>query len=181
MSDAQDAIGFTVVLYGVVASNALFRLPYDASLRTGMLLFAFLVLASDWIEYQVSVDDLGSDPGETLLAFGLDVLILVVWTYLTIVPPGDIPVFTGVLAVFVFIQWLSDLLLYGRVESGLLGQAELELPVSLGILLVIDRVVPLPGIVLFGTTVIAFLAYKYRTWQLLYEMTEDEPERLSTI
>jgi hypothetical protein len=120
-------VGFTEVLYGVVVANGIYQLSLDVSLRTVMLLFALVVILGDWVEYQVSVEKIPDTARNYALAFVLDVVILVVWYYLTIVPSSELPLFFGFLAAFFFLQAVWDALLLQLPALQLLQRGHVHL------------------------------------------------------
>lgn len=169
MADSETGIEFTVILYGIVASNALFRLSSDITLRTGMLLFAFLILATDWVEYQLSVESVSDSVDHYLLEFGLDITILVVWTFLTVLPASALPTYITVVAAVVGLQGLWDRLLTDKYHSGFLTQNNVELVALYGILSVLNTAVTISHRHLFLTTVLLFLLWKSLAWKELYQ------------
>lgn len=168
MSERTPSLEFTGILYGIVASNALFRLSYALSLRNAMLLFAFFVLATDWAEYRVSATEVPETAWHRLLQFALEVVLLVVWTVLTIVPERDVPVFVAVVGVFVLLQGLWDRLLYDEAFRGTLLGANTETALACLGLAALTLVVPLGRATLLVLTILLFLALKQRVWRRMY-------------
>lgn len=171
MAESSSGIEFTGVLYGVVASNALFRLTPAVDLRNAMLLFAFGILAADWAEYRLSTVSIPDTLDTRLRQFGLDMLILVVWAFLPVVPATALPTYVGVVAAFVTLQGVWDAVLSGTTGRGVLVRAEWELAAAYGALLVVDGVAPLPSGLLFAVTVGLFLGLKAPVWLRLYRRT----------
>jgi riboflavin transporter FmnP len=165
MTDA-DGIEFTVILYGIVASNALFRVSYGVDLGNAMLVFAFLILAADWVEYQLSVTEVPSTVGATLTQFGFDVLVLIVWTFLPLVPPTEMTVYVGIVAAFVALQAAWDRLVMGASRTA--TRANAALAGAYGALLLVHGMIVVPRSLLFAATVALFVGVKAVGWRSLY-------------
>lgn len=168
MTESENTVQFTVILYGIVASIALFRITNEVSLRNGMLLFAFFILATDWIEYQLSVENVSTSVDNQLLMFALDMAILVVWTVLTVLRPLQLPVYLLVVGVFVLLQGAWDSLLLTSSHRGVVGPVNVELPAVYAILLAVHWYYSIPRPVLFGIGVVAFVGWKFLAWTELY-------------
>ncbi|AZH26528.1 hypothetical protein [Haloplanus aerogenes] len=166
MADS-DGIEFTVILYGIVASNALFRVSYSLDLGNAMLVFAFLILAADWVEYQLSVAAVPSTIESTLAQFGLDMLILIVWTFLPVVPSDQVAVYVGIVAAFVALQGTWDRLLT-ETGGGDATRANWALAGTYGVLLLAHWWLGLPRHLLFATSVGLFVGVKGFGWRALY-------------
>lgn len=168
MFDSGAEPEFTGILYGIVASNALFRLSYDLGLRNWMLLFAFFVLATDWAEYRVSVHSPPETVERYVLQFGLDILVLVVWTVLTIVPPVDVHVFLAVAGAFVLLQGVWDRLLNDSRLQGVRVLHNIEIAAFLVLLAVVGATYGIDGYVLLAVGVLGFLGWKGHAWRQIY-------------
>jgi len=166
MADS-DGIEFTAILYGIVASNALFRVSYGIDLRNAMLVFAFLILAADWVEYRLSVAAVPSTIESVLAQFGLDVLILIVWTFLPVVPPDGVAVYVGIVAAFVALQGTWDRLLI-ETGGGDAMRANWVLVGAYGVLLVTHWWLSLSRPLLFAASVGLFVGVKGFGWRALY-------------
>jgi len=172
MAESSPGIEFTVILYGVVASNALFRLTPEATLRNAMLLFAFGVLATDWAEYRLSAAAVPDTLDANLLQFGLDMLILVVWAFLPVIPAAALPTYVAVVAVLVALQGAWDAALLETAGRGVYARAEWELVAAYGALLAADAVAPFPRYLLFSGAVGLFLGLKGLAWLRLYRLAK---------
>lgn len=168
MSERGTEVTFTNVLYGIVASNALFRLSFDLGLRNAMLLFAFFVLAMDWVEYHVATADVEGGVDASLQQFGLDMTVLVAWSFLTVTPVARMDVYLALLGVFVFLQGVWDRLLLGARLPELLRGAEWQLAAAFAVLVAVPLVVEVRPGVLFGAGVVLFVARKAVRWRTLY-------------
>ncbi|WP_049934781.1 hypothetical protein [Haloplanus natans] len=169
MADSSPDIEFTTILYGVVASNALFRLTPAVDIRNAMLLFAFGILAADWFEYRLSAAAVPDTVGADLRQFGLDMLILVVWAFLPVLPATALPTYLAVVAVFVVLQGVWDAaLLETPPTRGIHTRAEWELAVGYGALLGASVLVPVSRPALFVAGVALFLGPKGLAWRTLY-------------
>jgi len=166
MTDS-DGIEFTAILYGIVASNALFRVSYGVDLGNAMLVFAFLILAADWVEYRLSVAAVPSTIDATLAQFGLDVLVLIVWTFLPVVPPERVAVYVGIVAVFVALQGVWDRLLTDA-GGGKATRANWALVGAYCGLLLGHWWLTLSPTLLFATSVVLFVGVKSVGWRALY-------------
>jgi hypothetical protein len=174
MADSAPGIEFTTILYGIAASNALFRISYEVGLRTLMLLFAFILLATDWLEYRLSVDAVPDTVDARLRQFGLDMLILVVWTLLTVIPATAVPAYVAVVAAVVGLQGLWDVLLLESPSPGVFVRAEWVFPVACGALLVGDALVRVRHSLLFVAVAVLFVGLKTLTWRTLYRRAKRE-------
>jgi hypothetical protein len=175
MAESSSGIEFTGVLYGVVASNALFRLTPEVDLRNAMLLFAFGILAADWVEYRLSATAVPDTVDADLCQFGLDMLILIVWAFLPVLPATALRTFLGVVAVFVALQGVWDARLLGVTPAhGIRTRAEWELVAGYGILLGASLLVPFPRFLLFVAGVALFVCLKGLVWRALYRRAKRE-------
>ena len=104
-------VTFTEILYGVVTANALYKMDFAVSIRNAILAFALLIILEDWIDYTISTDMAAASPQQHLVAYVLDVTILIVWYQLTIVPVSPLRWFLGLVAVVFFLQGVWDLAL----------------------------------------------------------------------
>lgn len=174
MSSPEPSLDFTVILYSVVASSALTRLTFSVELRNFMLLFAFGVLATDWVEYQMSVSRENEAIDGALLQFGLDMSVLVVWTILTLVPAGRMPLFTLSLCAFVFLQGVWDRYQYEHTHKIFAVEGNWELAAVLlifGLVAILVEIQPAVSLVITATL---FLALKQSIWRKIYTETKSK-------
>ena len=134
-----------------------------------MLLFAFGILAADWFEYRLSVAAVPDTVDADLRQFGLDMLILVVWAFLPVLPATAVPTYLTVVAVVVVLQGVWDAALLETAPThGIRTRAEWELAAGYGALLGAYVLVPFPRSILFVAGVILFLGLKGLAWRALY-------------
>lgn len=172
--EGATEVEFTLILYGVVVANAIYQLTFAVELRNFMLGFAFLVIVGDWIEYQIEKADTTGSTGEYILMFVLDVAILIVWYFLTIISPADFEWFLAIAAVFFFLQALWDLAILG-LRSELLWRPGLHLGVSFSILAVVQSVYSIPP---QDALIVAFVAFVGRKSPHWYRLLSQSPTRI---
>ncbi len=168
MSDsAALQIGFTEVLYGVVVANAIYQLEFALVFRNYMLLLAFAFILGDWIEYQISLGEVPSGTSNYVAAFVLDVVILIVWYFLTIIPASELDWFFVIAGVFFLLQASWDWLLLGLHLRALVSKPHLQLTAVFVGFAVLYRYTTLEPIILLVAAAIAFLARKFPRWRVL--------------
>lgn len=115
--DSTLSVTFTELLYSVVVANALTKLTFDPTLRNGMILFAVLVVLSDWVEYRAFLGVLDEDASQVAV-FVADVLVLLIWNTTTIIPSNEFVWYIAVMALFFASQNVWEFLSgrYGALE-----------------------------------------------------------------
>lgn len=164
---------FTDVLYGVVVANGIYQLTLDVTLRTMMLLFALVVILGDWVEYQVSVETVPDTARNYALALVLDVVILVVWYFLTILPSSDLSLFFGFLAAFFFLQAVWDALLLELPALQLLRQGHVQLVAPFVVLGAAAEALDQFQVALLAIGFVLFVFRKTFVWQ---DLLQENPE-----
>lgn len=164
MSNPSNKVEFTVVLYGIVASIPLVKLTDSFNLYNGMLLFAFFVLASDWMEYQLSVENVSYTTEKQISMFALDLAILITWTFSTVLQPQQLQTYFVIIGLFVLLQYTWDHVLLESSSQGLFISANLELVILYGFLLIINLKYTIPQLYLFAVGGLLFVGWKLFIW-----------------
>lgn len=183
MSNRHLDIGFTEILYGVVVANAIYELTFEVHLRNYMLVLALAFILTDWIEYQIATVDAGGTAQNYVIAFVLDVVILVIWYLLTILSAAQLEWYVAIAGVFFLLQGVWDRLLLGVTGTELLRQASVQLGLCLLIMAALVRYAEASGLtaefpVDFAATILCivtvfFLGLKTRTWRALADEQSD--------
>jgi hypothetical protein len=110
-------ISFTEILYSVVIATALSRLSFGVSLRNAMLLFAILILLSDWVEYIAGIEKTDKSVSGMKI-FAADMLVLLVWNTIAIIPSEKFFWYVTFLGVFFMSQQVWELIAdrYSSIE-----------------------------------------------------------------
>lgn len=166
-------VEFTLVLYGVVVANAIYELTFGIEFRNAMLLFAFAVILGDWVEYRIDIRDVPSTGANYALAFVMDVIILIAWYFLTILPPADLMWFFAVAAVFFLLQALWNRLLLDTDLRTLLAGAQVQLAVAFLAFAAVYSTGVVPQGLALGAAAVAFLARKAPVWHRLLRESPD--------
>jgi len=119
-----------------------------------MLLFAFGLFAANWLEYRLSTVAVPDTVDAHLGQFSLDMLILVVWAFLPVMPASTLPTYVAVVAVFVALQGVWDALLLDADSPMGLVRRERALAAVYGGLLLVSAYVPVSPLLLFAATVL---------------------------
>lgn len=172
--EGATEVEFTLILYGVVVANAIYELTFAVELRNFMLGFAFLVILGDWIEYQIEKKDTTGSTADYALMFVLDVAILIVWYFLTIIPPADFEWFLAVAAVFFFLQALWDFSVL-KIQSDLLWRPALHLGVFFSLLAVVQSAYTLSPQYVLLVAFVGFVGRKSPHW---YRLLSTSPTRI---
>ena len=159
------SVGFTEVLYGVVVANAIYELTFAVELRNVLLLLAFAFIVGDWVEYQFSIEQGVETPWKYFKALVLDITILVVWYFLTIISVGRIEWFFAVSAAFFFLQYLWDIFVLGDMRMRTEEYAEIELAVTFATLAALAIAEALPVVWLVILSGLLFLGRKIPVWE----------------
>lgn len=176
MSDEEPLkVEFTLVLYGVVVANAIYELTFGIEFRNAMSLFAFAVILGDWLEYRIDLRNTRSTPANYALAFVLDVVILITWYFLTILPPADLDWFFGVAAAFFLLQALWDRLLLRSSLRTLLRRPELQLTLAFLAFAAVYSTGNVPRTLALAVATGVFLARKAPVW---HRLLQKSPEAL---
>ena len=157
------SIGFTEVLYGVVVANAIYELTFAVELRNVLLLLAFAFIVGDWVEYQFSIEQGVETPWIYFKTLVLDITILVVWYFLTIISVDRIEWFFAVSAAFFFLQYLWDVFSLGGMRMD--EYAEVELAVTFAALAALAMAEVLPVVWLVVLAGILFFTRKIPVWE----------------
>jgi|APHM01.1.fsa_nt_gi hypothetical protein len=172
--EGATEVEFTLILYGVVVANAIYQLTFEVAVRNFMLGFAFLVILGDWIEYQIAKEDTTGSTVEYILMFVLDVVILIVWYFLTIISPADFEWFLAIASVFFFLQALWDFTIL-NLRSELLWRPALHLGVFFSLLAVIQSAYSFPPQYALIVAFVAFVGRKSPHW---YRLLSESPTRI---
>ena len=163
----QDVLSvvFTEVLYGVVVANAIYELTFAIELRNVLLLLAFAFIVGDWVEYQFSIEKGVGTPWQYFKTLVLDVTILVVWYFLTIISVDRIEWFFAVSAVFFLLQYLWDVFVLGDMRMRMHEYAEIELAVTFAALAALAMAEALPVVWLVIRSGLLFVGRKIPVWE----------------
>lgn len=168
MSDTESLqIGFTELLYGVVIANVIDQLEFGLVLRNYMILLAFVFILADWIEYQIAVEEVPKERSNYIVAFVLDVVILIVWYYLTIVPVSALDWFFAIAGGFFFLQATWDWFLMDMELRSLVTKPQLQLTAVFILFSALHRYVAVESTILLATATIAFLVLKLPEWRAI--------------
>jgi hypothetical protein len=173
MAESKNTVQFTIILYGIVASIPLFRITDDLNLRNMMLLFSFFVLATDWMEYQLSVDDVTLDADNKVIMFALDMIIIIIFTFLTVIKPAQLTIYFGIVGLFVLFQAIWDYILLGSSHQGVLTMADLELFFLYSLLILIYYFYDFQNIYLFIFGSMLFIGWKMFVWVDIYNSAKE--------
>lgn len=165
--DRRLDIGFTQVLYGVVVANSIYQLELGLSFRNLMLLLTLAFILGDWIEYQISRQEVSQTTSNYVLAFVLDVVILVVWYLITIVPASELELFFAIAAVFFLLQATWDRLILGLDLQTLFSKPHFQLGVIFTLIAALQMYTALRSEVLFATAALLFFLRKAPEWRSL--------------
>lgn len=124
-----DSLGieFTDVIYGVVIGNAVLNLNLEPSAGNLLLIVALVIIMDDWVSYRLSVQMADPTGRNYLMAFVLDMAILVTWYLSTTVDPHRVEIFLAVLGLFFFLQGVWDRAVIGRGIRDLITGAQWNL------------------------------------------------------
>lgn len=174
MSGAESLqIGFTEVLYGVVVANAIYQLEFELVFRNFMLLLAFTIILGDWIEYQIALGDVPGTTSNYVVAFVFDVVILVVWYFLTIVPASALDWFFIIASAFFLLQATWDWFLLELDIRGLITKSHLQLTVVFLVFAVSYRQTSVEPTILFVAAAMVFLTRKFPEWRALVQKSPE--------
>lgn len=169
------SIDFTNVLYGVVVANAIYQLDFAISVHNAMLLFALGLIIGDWIEYRISVQKVHETARNYAVALVLDVIILIVWFLITIVPTGRIDWFFIGVAVFFFIQAVWDVALLALRLNEIVRRAHAHLVGAFLVLAALAWQFSPSAWILLAIGTVVFLGRKSVYWR---QLLRESPERL---
>jgi hypothetical protein len=117
--ETNRRITFTEILYSVVIATALSKLSFDISLRNVMLLFAVLILLSDWVEYIAGIEAIEESVSGVRI-FAADMLVLLVWNTIVIIPSEEFFWYPAFLGVFFMSQQVWEVIADRYSPVGLL-------------------------------------------------------------
>jgi hypothetical protein len=172
----SNSVGLTEVLYGVVIANAIYELGYGLNFRNALLLFALGILVADWVEYQLSTQALELSDLRYSMMLVLDMLILLCWYLLTIVPEDMFSQFilltglffglVGVWSGAVMDASLRELLV--DIDWG----ADWQIAITFFVLFGVQTMVGLPQTAVLGIMLIVWLGRKSPVWYRLVNRRE---------
>lgn len=168
-------IGFTQVLYGVVVSSAIFDLQFDITIRNFMLLLALAFILGDWIEYQIGIQEASETMVNYVLAFVIDVVILIEWYLITIIPVADLKWFFGMAGTFFVLQAMWDRLILDVGLGALIRKPHLTLALFFIGLAGIQIYTNLSPWLLLMIATVVFIGRKSLRWR---ELISKSPEAL---
>ena len=174
MSDSASLeIGFTQVLYGVVVASAITQLRFGFGVRNVMLLLTLTFILGDWIEYQVGIQNASETATTYVIAFVLDVVILIVWYLMTVVPAANLDWFFATAGAFFLLQAVWDRLVLEFAVLDLVKQPHLRLAVFFMLIAGVERVSDVSPLLMLLIAAVAFVLFKLTRWRTLVAESPD--------
>lgn len=161
-------VEFTDVLYGVVIANAIYRLTFGLTVGNAMVLLALAFVVDDWVAYRLSLDEVDPTARNYAVALVLDVLVLVVWYLLTVVPTDSSVPFLLVAAAFFFLAGVWDAALLDVSAVGLLRRSHWQLSIAYLVLAGLGWLSSPPVIAMLAVAAGCFLVRRALVWPDLF-------------
>lgn len=168
-------IEFTDILYAAVISTAISRLSLRFNLKNFMLLFALLIIFDDWLDYHISISLVKRSPREYFIGYILDILILITWHFITVVPPFKVEAYLLFIIVFFILAGIWDITILKIKLKNFFRSSYFKLSVIYLVLLTIHSMwLSMYVGLLLGISVLIFVIMRASVWKSL-------PKKLSLI
>jgi hypothetical protein len=162
-------IKFTDILYAAVISVSMTRLTLKFDIKEGLLLFAFLIIFDDWMDYHISTNFAIQTARLYFMGYILDILTLLTWYFITISLPNSVEVGLLFLVIFFLLALIWDVFMLELSTKEFLKSSYLYISIAYLMLLLMLQYLQLSDVQLLMIIFLIYIILKIPKWKDLYK------------
>jgi hypothetical protein len=163
-------VNFTELVYAVVIGNSFVALSLATTpIRLAMFFFALLIVLDDWVLYHLSVERIERTVKNYLLCFLLDVVVLITWYLLSVVPEGQLFKFLILSSIYFGITSLWEFTFDKFDFVSFLKNTDIILTIIYLVLATIFKLFQANDFLIVALCYAGFISFRFKEWMNLLQ------------